>query len=77
MSPSKQKRLLKRFGPGPQGYTHQDLERLLDILYGMYSYVYTSEELRHIIVSDPFDNSKPPRSMKLTEFVSWLEALLV
>ena len=76
LSPTKRKRLLKTYGPCPAGYTHQDLERLLDLLYGLYSYLYTSEELRRIIVSDPFDHAEPPRRFKLVEFVAWLEAIL-
>ena len=76
MSPAKRTRLLKTYGPAPAGYTHQDLERFLDLLYGMYSYLYTSEELRQIEVSDPFDQAEPPRRFKLTEFAAWLEAVL-
>jgi hypothetical protein len=37
ITPTKRKRLLKTFGPYPAGYTHDDLERLLDALYGMFS----------------------------------------
>ena len=33
ITPAKRKRLLKSFGPCPAGYTHDDLERLLDLLY--------------------------------------------
>lgn len=76
LSPTKRKRLLKTYGPCPAGYTHQDLERLLDLLYGLYSYLYTPEELRQIIVCDPFDHAEPPRRLKLVEFVAWLEAIL-
>jgi hypothetical protein len=76
ISPAKRKRLLKAYGPCPAGYTHQDLERLLDLLYGLYSYLYTPEELRQMIVSDPFDPTEPPRRLKLVEFVAWLEAIL-
>jgi hypothetical protein len=76
LSPTKRKRLLKAYGPCPAGYTHQDLERLLDLLYGLYSYLYTPEELRQIIVGDPFDHAEPPRRLKLVEFVAWLEAIL-
>jgi hypothetical protein len=75
-SPAKRKRLLKTYGPCPAGYTHDDLERLLDLLYGLYSHLYTSEELRQIIVSDPFDQAEPPRSLKLVELAAWLEAIL-
>lgn len=76
LSPAKRKRLLKTYGSCPAGYTHQDLERFLDLKYGLYSYVYTSEELRQIIVSDPFDRAAPPRSFKLVELAAWLEAIL-
>ncbi len=76
LSPAKRKRLLKTYGPCPAGYTHDDLERLLDLLYGLFSYRYTSEELRQIIVSDPFDQAEPPRSLKLVELAAWLETLL-
>ena len=43
---AKRKRLLKTFGSPPAGYTHVNLERLLDLLYGMLSDVYTRAELR-------------------------------
>ena len=76
MTPAKRKRVLKRFGPCPAGYTHQDLERFLDLLYGMYSYHYTAEELRQILVSDPFDQAEPPRALKLIDLAEWLEAIL-
>jgi hypothetical protein len=76
MTSVKRKRLLKTFGPFPAGYTHDDLERFLDLLYGMYSHVYSSAELRQIIVSDPFDRSETPRRLKLTELAEWLEALV-
>src|SRR6266536_3261188 len=71
LSPAKRKRLLKTYGPCPAGYTHQDLGRFLDLLYGLYSYLYTPEELRQIIVSDPFDHSEPPRSLKLVDLAAW------
>ncbi len=76
LSPTKRKRLLKAYGPCPAGYTHQDLERLLDLLYGLYSYLYSPEELRQIIVSDPFDRAEPPRRLKLVDLAAWLEAIL-
>jgi hypothetical protein len=76
LSPTKRKRLLKAYGSCPAGYTHEDLERLLDLLYGLYSYLYTPEELRRIIVSDPFDRTEPPRRLKLVDFAAWLEAIL-
>jgi heterodisulfide reductase subunit A-like polyferredoxin len=76
MSPSKRKRLLKAFGTCPVGYTHDDLERFLDLLYGMFSDVYTRAELRQIIVSDPFDRSQAPRQLKLVDLTDWLESLV-
>lgn len=76
ITPAKRKRLLKTFGPCPAGYTNDDLERFLDLLYGMYSYVYTPTELRQMVVSDPFDRSETPRRLKLIELVDWLEALV-
>jgi hypothetical protein len=76
MTTVRRKRLLKTFGPFPAGYTHDDLERFLDLLYGMYSHVYSSTELRQIVVSDPFDRSETPRRLKLVELADWLEALV-
>lgn len=76
LSPAKRKRLLKTYGSCPAGYTHDDLERFLDLLYGLYSHLYTSEELRQMIVSNPFDRAEPPRSLKLVDLAAWLEALL-
>ena len=76
LTPAKRKRLLKTFGPSPAGYTHEDLERFLDLLYGLYSHVATSAELRQIVVSDPFDRREAPRCMKLVDLADWLEALL-
>ena len=76
ITPAKRKRLLKTFGTFPAGYTHDDLERFLDLLYGMFSDVYTMAELRQIVVSDPFDRSEQPRQLKLVELTDWLEALV-
>ena len=76
MTPAKRKRLLKSFGPCPAGYTHDDLERFLDLLYGMFSHVYTATELRQMVVSDPFDRSDNPRCLKIVELADWLEALV-
>ena len=76
LTPAKRKRLLKTFGPPPAGYTHDDLERFLDLLYGLYSHVSTVAELRQIVVSDPFDRSEVPRCLKLVDLADWLEALL-
>ena len=76
MTPAKRRRLLKTFGSYPAGYTHDDLERLLDVLYGMFSHVYSMAELRQIVVSNPFDRSEHPRQLKLVELTDWLEALV-
>jgi hypothetical protein len=76
ITPAKRRRLLKTFGSYPQGYTHDDLERLLDLLYGMFSHVYTKAELHQIVVSNPFDRSDYPRQLKLVELTDWLEALV-
>jgi hypothetical protein len=76
ITPAKRRRLLKTFGSYPQGYTHDDVERLLDLLYGMFSHVYTQAELHQIVVSNPFDRSEHPRQLKLVELTDWLEALV-
>ncbi len=76
LSPAKRKRLLKAYGSFPAGYTTEDITRFLDLLYGMYSHVYTLSELRQIVVCDPFDRADTPRQLKLTELTEWLEALL-
>ncbi len=76
ITPARRKRLLKTFGSCPAGYTHDDLERLLDLLYGLFSHAYTQAELRQIVVSDPFDRSEQPRQLKLIELADWLEALV-
>ena len=76
LTPARRKRLLKTFGSCPAGYTHDDLERFLDLLYGMFSDIYTMAEIRQIVVSDPFDRSEHPRQLKLVELTDWLEAIL-
>ena len=76
ITPARRKRLLKAFGACPTGYTHDDLEGFLDLLYGMFSDVYTMSELRQMVVSDPFDRSSQPRQLKLVELTDWLEALI-
>jgi hypothetical protein len=76
MTPAKKKRLIKTYGPCPAGYTHDDLERYLDLLYGMFSSVYTQTELRQIVLSDPFDGSATPRRIRLLDLAAWLEALV-
>jgi len=76
LTPTKRKRLLKQFGASPAGYTHDDLEQFLDLLYGMFSYQYTLAELRQLPLSDPFDRSESPRCMTALDLAEWLEALL-
>ena len=76
ITPAKRKRLLKTFGSCPAGYSNEELEQFLDLLYGMFSDVYTMAELRQIVVSDPFDRSEQPRQLKLVELTDWLEALV-
>lgn len=76
LTPAKRKRLLKTFGPCPAGYTTKELEQFLDLLYGMYSHVYTSLQLREMLICDPFDRSETPRQMMLTDFTDWLEAVV-
>jgi len=76
LTPAKRQRLLKQFGAGPAGYTHQELEQFLDLLYGMFSYCYSLAELRQMHLSDPFDRSENPRQMTVVELAEWLEAVL-
>jgi hypothetical protein len=76
MTPARRKRLLKTFGGPPAGYTNEELEQFLDLLYGLFSDVYTMAELRQIVVSDPFDRSEQPRQLKLVELTDWLEAVV-
>ena len=77
LSPAKRKRLLKQFGASPAGYTNEELEQFLDLLYGMFSHCYTLTELRQVQVSDPFDRTPSPRQLTVVELAEWLEALLV
>ena len=76
ITPAKRKRLLKSFGSCPAGYTTKELEQFLDLLYGMYSHLYTLEELRQVMICDPFDRSEMPRQMKLMDLTDWLEAVV-
>ncbi len=76
LTPTRRKRLLKQFGTSPIGYTHQELEQFLDLLYGMFSFCYSLAELRQIRLSDPFDRSENPRQMAVIELAEWLEAVL-
>jgi hypothetical protein len=71
LSPARCKRLLKAFDPYTSGSTHDDLERFLDVRYGMFSDVSIMAELRQIVVSDPFDRSAHPRQFKLVELTDW------
>ena len=72
LTPARRKRLIKAYGPCPAGCTHEDLERILDMLYGLFSGVFTASELRQFVVSDPFDHSEHPRQLKLIELTDWL-----
>ena len=76
LTPAKRKRILRTFGHCPAGYTTKELEQFLDLLYGMYSNVYTLEDLRQIMVSDPFDRTETPRRINLTDLTDWLEAVV-
>ncbi len=76
LTPAKRKRLLQAFGSWPTGYAKEDLERFLDLLYRMYSHLYTMAELRQIVLSHPFDHSETPRQIKLVDLADWLEALV-
>ncbi len=76
ITPAKQKRLVKTLGPIPAGYTTKEIEQFLDLVYGMYSHAYTLEEIHKITISDPFDQSETPRSLKLIDLTDWLEALI-
>ncbi len=76
MTPTKRKRLIRTYGSCPAGYTRDDLERYLDLLYGMYVGVYTHAELQRIMLSDPFDRSESPRRIRLVDLAAWLEALV-
>ncbi|MGH2495907.1 MAG: hypothetical protein ACRDIV_14525 [Ktedonobacteraceae bacterium] len=76
MTPAKRKHLIKTYGQCPVGYTHDDLERYLDLLYGMYVGTCTQAELRQIMLSDPFDRGETPRRIRLVDLAAWLEALV-
>jgi hypothetical protein len=47
-----------------------------NLLYRMYSHLYTMAELRQIVLSHPFDRSEKPRQIKLVDPADWLEALV-
>jgi hypothetical protein len=76
MTAAKRKRLVRTYGPCPAGWTNNDLERVLDVIYGLYAHISTIAELREIIVSDPFDRSDAPRQMRIIDLADWLEALV-
>jgi hypothetical protein len=76
MTAAKRKRMIKIYGPCPAGWAHDDLERFLDLLYGMYNHVNTAAELRQVVVTDPFDRSDSPRKLRITDLADWLEALV-
>jgi hypothetical protein len=76
MTAAKRKRLIKIYGPHPAGWTNDDLERFLDLLYGMFNHISTAAELRQIVVSDPFDCTESPRRIRLVDLAAWLEALV-
>ncbi|HEY1349036.1 MAG TPA: hypothetical protein VGF67_05365 [Ktedonobacteraceae bacterium] len=76
MTPAKRKRLLKTYGACPAGYTVDDLERFVDLLYGLYSGLYSVAELRQIIVCNPFGRSDHPQRMRLVDLADWLEAMI-
>jgi len=73
MTPTKRKRLIKMYGSCPAGYTFDDLERFLDLLYGLYE---DAAELRRMTVCNPFDRSDTPQRMRLVDLAEWLEALV-
>ena len=73
---ARRKHLLKTYGPCPAGYTHEDIEHFLHLLYRMFSNLYSSAELHQVILSDPFDDSNPPRQLKLVDLADWLEAVV-
>ena len=68
--------MMKKYGTCPAGYTLDDLERFVDLLYGLYSDLYSTAELRRIIVCNPFDRSDHPQQMRLVDLADWLEAVV-
>jgi hypothetical protein len=73
MTQAKCKRLMKIYGPCPAGYTFDDLERFLDLLYGLFE---EGADLRRMSVCNPFDRSDTPQRMRLVDLADWLEALV-
>ena len=76
MSAAKRKRLVKTYGQCPAGWTNDDLEHALDIIYGLYAHITTATELRQVFVSDPFDRAEKPRQLRIIDLADWLEALV-
>lgn len=73
LTPAKRNRLLKTYGPCPPGYTHDDLEQFLDLLYGLFE---EGADLRRMTVCNPFDRSDTPQRMRLVDLADWLEAII-
>jgi hypothetical protein len=73
LTTAKRRRLLKAYGSCPAGYTYDDLERFLDLLYGLFE---EGADLRRMMVCNPFDRSDTPQRMRLVDLVDWLEALV-
>jgi hypothetical protein len=73
LTQAKRRRLLKTYGSCPAGYTYDDLERFLDLLYGLFE---EGADLRRMMVYNPFDRSDTLQRMPLVDLVDWLEALV-
>jgi hypothetical protein len=73
LTPAKRNRLLKTYGPCPPGYTHDELEQFLDLLYGLFE---EGADLRRLTVFNPFDRCDIPRRMRLVDLADWLEAII-
>ena len=73
LTPAKRLRLLKMYGPCPPGYTHDDLEQFLDLLYGLFE---EGTDLRRLTVFNPFDRRETPQRMRLVDLADWLEAIV-
>lgn len=73
LTPAKRNRLLKTYGHCPPGYTHDDLEQFLDLLYGLFE---EGADLRRMTVCNPFDHSDTPQRMRLVDLTDWLEAVV-
>ena len=73
MTPAKRKRLIKTYGSWPEGYTSEDLEHFLDLLYGLFE---DGADLRRMMICNPFDRSDTPQRMRLVDLTDWLEAIV-